>query len=89
VHVTRNTGKTPKEMKGEIEALRAAKIQTARAEYWAHPARIAADAKVSDGHRLGILPGVAFRDFCRAETLEAAKARSVIAEKHGIEVWTV
>jgi hypothetical protein len=87
--VTRNTGKTPKQMQSEIEASRTAKIQVARAEYHAHPAYIAADAKMEEGHRLGILPGITFRNFCRAATGEADQVRRVIAEKHGVEVWTV
>lgn len=87
--VTRNTGKTMKEVRSEAEAARKAKIDAARAEFVAHPAHLAHKAKMEEGYRLKLQPGKEFLEFHRAELLEANKAKGEIAAKHGVEVWTV
>ena len=87
--VTRNTGKTMKEIRSEVEAAHKAKIDSARAEFAAHPANLAHKAKMEEGYRLKLQPGKEFLAFHRAEMLEANKVKAAIADKHGIAVYQI
>lgn len=87
--VTRNTGKTMKEVRSEAEATHRAKVEAARAEFHAHPAYIAHKAKMEEGYRLKLEPGKPFLEFHRAELLEADKVMEEIAARHGVAPYQI
>lgn len=87
--VTRNTGKTIKEVRSEAAAAYKAKVDAACSEFSQHPAHVAHKAKMQDGYRLNLPAGKPFMDHHRAEMVEADKARAAIAAKHGVKIFEV
>jgi hypothetical protein len=87
VCVTRNTGKTKKELKSMQDEREAAILTAAKAEYAAMGTEAALRAKLAECRAAKIPTGRAFKDYIDAELDADNAARKLVAEKHGIKVY--
>lgn len=85
----RNTGKTPKQINGEIRAADAARVKAARAEFYACPAYLAERARFAERDRAGVRPGMAAAEFVREAGNAADAACKEIAARHNVAYWEV
>jgi len=90
VCASRNTGKAPKVINGEIKAHKLAQRIAAQREYHAHPAYIAERARFAERDRLPQrLHGMAAAEFVREAGDAADLACKDIAARFGVSVWEV
>lgn len=85
VCVTRHTSKPSKVVRQEARIAAQERLDTARREFYCHPAELAYQSKLDESRRAGLI-GVDFMKANRAEREAADAARCAIAEKYGIDV---
>ena len=83
----RNTGKDQRTITSEIKAHQAAKLSAARAEWQAHPARIAERARFDARPRN--LHGIAAMEFVHEAREAADAARKQIAAKYSLSHYAL
>jgi hypothetical protein len=86
VCATRHSGRELPIIRIEAQAIRTAKMEAAKKEYKAHPARIALDVKIAQANREGVPAGRAFREYLGDTVLADAAALHEIRVKYGVPI---
>lgn len=84
----RNTGKTSKILKQEIDKEQARKVTLARSEMNSSAETMAYNERLAFATKSGVKPGKEFAEFCGVEYLAADSKRKEIAEKYNINFYS-
>lgn len=84
----RNTGKTSKIIKQEIDKELARRVALARAEIAGSAEQVSYNAKLSEATKSGVKPGKEFAEYCKDASTACDGRRKEIAAKYNIDFYS-